>query len=136
MAQTKFDKQWRHRRIPHVGIGRFLAADRWTGEADRRDVLAIGTRSCRRSKAASPDPPTAPVKRLTFRISALAAAARRLPAGWSTRTPPSPPPRDMGRPDPALAALEQTGSPSVDRGRRTAAYLALTRKRRELMRSG
>ncbi|MFD9053261.1 pRL2-11 [Streptomyces zaomyceticus] len=76
-------------------------------------------------------------KRLTFRISTLAAiGAGGYQAGWVHQDATVATAQQIwADPDPALAALEQPGIAAASTAAvGTAAYLALTRKRRELMR--
>ncbi|MEU5582992.1 DUF87 domain-containing protein [Streptomyces huasconensis] len=138
MAQTKFDKQVEKTAESLVfGIGRFLAGRPMDG-VKRTDATfwRSGTRVLPKVEGrVSRSSYRAGWKRLTFRISALAAASTGgYQAGWvhqDTATAQ----QIWADPDPAIAALEQTGVAAASTAAvGTAAYLALTRKRRELMR--
>ncbi|MFB7851505.1 hypothetical protein ACFC34_31465 [Streptomyces sp. NPDC056053] len=113
------------------GIGRFLAG-RPMGEVKRTDATfwRPGARVLPKVEGQMSRSSYWPGwQRLAFRISVLAAAgAGGLQAGWVHQDATVATAQEVWTdPDPALAALEQTG---------IAAYLALTRKRRELMRDG
>jgi hypothetical protein len=140
MAQTKFDKQVEDTAESLVfGIGRFLAG-RPMDRVKRTDATfwRSGTRVLPKVEGrVSRSSYWAGWKRLTFRISALAAAgAGGYQAGWVHQDATVATAQEMwADPDPALAALEQTGIAAASTAAvSTAAYLALTRKRRELMR--
>jgi hypothetical protein len=140
MAQTKFDKQVEESaESVAFGIGRFLAgrpmdgvkrtdATFWRpGKQILPKVEGKVTRSSYR----------AGWKRLTFRISTLAAlGAGGYQAGWVHQEATVATARDIwADPDPMLAALEPAGIGAASTAAvGTAAYLLLTRKRRELMR--
>ncbi|MFI0264984.1 hypothetical protein ACH4OW_39010 [Streptomyces sp. NPDC017056] len=137
MAQTKFDKQVEETAESLVfGIGQFLARRPMDG-VKRTDATfrRSGTRVLPKVEGhVSRSSYRAGWKRLTFRISALAAAgAGGCQAGWAHQDATA---QQTGAdPDPALTALEQTGIAAASTAAvGTAAYLALTRKRRELMR--
>ncbi|MFG3158060.1 pRL2-11 [Streptomyces sp. NPDC048219] len=140
MAQTKFDKQVEETvESLMFGIGRFLAGRPMDG-VKRTDATfwRSGTRVLPKVEGrVSRSSYRAGWKRLTFRISALAAVgAGGYQAGWVHQDATVATAQEIwADPDPALAALEQTGIAAASTAAvGTAAYLALTRKRRELMR--
>ncbi|MFJ2722949.1 helicase HerA domain-containing protein [Streptomyces sp. NPDC087437] len=140
MAQTKFDKQVEETAESLMfGIGRFLAGRPMDG-VKRTDATfwRSGTRVLPKVEGrVSRSSYRAGWKRLTFRISALAAAgAGGYQAGWVHQDATVATAQEIwADPDPAIAALEQTGIAAASTAAvGTAAYLALTRKRRELMR--
>lgn len=140
MAQTKFDKQVEETAESLVfGIGRFLAGRPMDG-VKRTDATfwRSGTRVLPKVEGrVSRSSYRAGWKRLTFRISVLATfGAGGYQAGWVHQDATVATAQEIwADPDPAVAALEQTGIAAVSTAAvGTAAYLALTRKRRELMR--
>ncbi|WP_129292335.1 pRL2-11 [Streptomyces lydicus] len=140
MAQTKFDKQVEETAESIAfGIGRFLSGRPMDG-VKRTDATfwRSGTRVLPKVEGrVSRSSYRAGWKRLTFRISALAAAgAGGYQAGWVHQDATVATAQEIwADPDPALAALEQTGIAAASTAAvGTAAYLMLTRKRRELMR--
>ncbi|MGW3060668.1 pRL2-11 [Streptomyces goshikiensis] len=140
MAQTKFDKQVEETaESVAFGIGRFLAGRPMDG-VKRTDATfwRSGTRVLPKVEGrVSRSSYRAGWKRLTFRISSLAAlGAGGYQAGWVHQDATvSTAQQIWADPDPALAALEQPGIAAASTAAvGTAAYLALTRKRRELMR--
>ncbi|MFZ3491733.1 pRL2-11 [Streptomyces sp. 5.8] len=136
MAQTKFDKLVEEAaEVIGVGIGRFLAGRPMDG-VKRTDATfwRSGTRVLPKVEGhVSRSSYRAGWKRLTFRISTLAAlGAGGYQAGWVHQDATQ---EIWANPEPALAALEQPGIAAASTAAvGTAAYLALTRKRRELMR--
>ncbi|MFB6506691.1 MULTISPECIES: hypothetical protein [unclassified Streptomyces] len=140
MAQTKLDRQVEETVEALVfGIGRFLAG-RPMGEVKRTDATfwRPGTRVLPKVEGQMSRSSYRPGwQRLAFRISALAAAgAGGFQAGWVHQDATVATAQEVWTdPDPALAALEQTGIAAASTAAAgIAAYLALTRKRRELMR--
>ncbi|MFF9547989.1 pRL2-11 [Streptomyces albidoflavus] len=140
MAQTKFDKQVEETAESLAfGIGRFLAGRPMDGERKTDATFwRSGTRVLSKVEGrVSRSSYRAGWKRLTFRISSLAAVgAGGYQAGWvhqdATVTTAQ---QIWADPDPVLAAVEQTGIAAASTAAvSTAAYFALTRKRRELMR--
>ncbi|MGW6360318.1 pRL2-11 [Streptomyces sp. NPDC055092] len=140
MAQTKFDKQVEEiAESMAFGIGRFLAGRPMDG-VKRTDatfwrpgkqILPKAEGKVTRSSY------QAGWKRLTFRISTLAAlGAGGYQAGWVHQDATVATARDVwADPDPMIAALEPVGIGAASTAAvGTAAYLLLTRKRRELMR--
>ncbi|MFY4722214.1 pRL2-11 [Streptomyces sp. LaBMicrA B280] len=140
MAQTKFDKQVEETAESLMfGIGRFLAGRPMDGvkrtdatfwRSGARVLPKVEGRVSRSSYRAG-------WKRLTFRISTLAAiGAGGYQAGWVHQDTTVATAQEIwADPEPALATLEQTGIAAASTAAvGTAAYLALTRKRRELMR--
>ncbi|MGW4161959.1 pRL2-11 [Streptomyces sp. NPDC004788] len=140
MAQTKFDKQVEETAESLAfGIGRFLAGRPMDGERKTDATFwRSGTRVLPKVEGrVSRSSYRAGWKRLTFRISSLAAVGGGgYQAGWVHQDATVATAQEIwANPDPALAALEQTGIAAVSTAAvGTAAYLALTRKRRELMR--
>ncbi|MFK0182115.1 pRL2-11 [Streptomyces xanthochromogenes] len=136
MAQTKLDKQIEEAaEAIAFGIGRFLAGRPMDG-VKRTDATfwRSGTRVLPKVEGhVSRSSYRAGWKRLTFRISTLAALGTGgYQAGWVHQDATQ---EIWANPEPALAALEQPGIAAVSTAAvGTAAYLALTRKRRELMR--
>ncbi|MFQ6147448.1 hypothetical protein ACLMNJ_30975 [Streptomyces seoulensis] len=140
MAQTKFDKQVEETAESLAfGIGRFLGGRPMDG-VKRTDATfwRSGTRVLPKVEGrVSRSSYRAGWKRLTFRISSLAAfGAGGYQAGWVHQDATvSTAQQIWAEPAPALAALEQTGIAAASTAAvSTAAYYALTRKRRELMR--
>ncbi|MFD9794772.1 pRL2-11 [Streptomyces sp. NPDC059070] len=140
MAQTKFDKQVEETaESVAFGIGRFLAGRPMDG-VKRTDATfwRTGTRVLPKVEGrVSRSSYRAGWKRLTFRISSLAAVgAGGYQAGWVHQDATvSTAQQIWADPAPALAAVEQTGIAAASTAAvSTAAYFALTRKRRELMR--
>lgn len=140
MAQTKFDKQVEETAESLAfGIGRFLAGRPMDG-MKRTDATfwRTGTRVLPKVEGrVSRSSYRAGWKRLTFRISSLAAlGAGGYQAGWVHQDATVATAQQIwANPDPALAAVEQTGIAAASTAAvTTAAYFALTRKRRELMR--
>ncbi|MGZ0200608.1 pRL2-11 [Streptomyces sp. RM1] len=140
MAQTKFDKQLEESADSLVrGIARVLAGRDLDG-VKRTDATfwRAGTRVLPKVEGrVSRSSYRAGWKRLTFRISTLTAiGAGGYQAGWVHQDATVATAQEIwADPDPALAALEQTGIAAASTAAvGTAAYLALTRKRRELMR--
>ncbi|MFF3019756.1 pRL2-11 [Streptomyces sp. NPDC057939] len=136
MAQTKFDKQIEAvAEAVAFGIGRFLGGRPMDG-VKRTDATfwRAGTRVLPKVEGhVSRSSYRAGWKRLTFRISTLAAlGAGGYQAGWVHQDATQ---EIWDNPGPALAALEQPGIAAASTAAvGTAAYLALTRKRRELLR--
>ncbi|MEV5568104.1 pRL2-11, partial [Streptomyces sp. NPDC052196] len=140
MAQTKFDKQVEDTAESLAfGIGRFLTGRPMDG-VKRTDATfwRTGTRVLPKVEGrVSRSSYRAGWKRLTFRISSLAAVgAGGYQAGWVHQDATVATAKQIwANPDPAIAALEQPGIAAASTAAvGTAAYLALTRKRRELMR--
>ncbi|MDX3131409.1 pRL2-11 [Streptomyces europaeiscabiei] len=140
MAQTKFDKQVEETAESLMfGIGRFLAGRPMDG-VKRTDATfwRSGTRVLPKVEGrVSRSSYRAGWKRLTFRISTLTAiGAGGYQAGWVHQDATVATAQEIwADPDPAIAVLEQTGIAAASTAAvSTAAYLALTRKRRELMR--
>ncbi|MFJ5851150.1 pRL2-11 [Streptomyces sp. NPDC092903] len=140
MAQTKFDKQVEETaESVAFGIGRFLGGRPMDG-VKRTDATfwRTGTRVLPKVEGrVSRSSYRAGWKRLTFRISTLAAvSAGGYQAGWARQDATVAAAQEIwADPDPALAALEQTGIAAASTAAvGAAAYLALTRKRRDLMR--
>ncbi|MFJ4007699.1 pRL2-11 [Streptomyces sp. NPDC090023] len=140
MAQTKFDKQVEDTAESLAfGIGRFLFGRPMDG-VKRTDATfwRTGTRVLPKVEGrVSRSSYRAGWKRLTFRISSLAAlGAGGYQAGWVHQDATVATAQEIwAGPDPALAVLEQTGIAAASTAAvGTAAYLALTRERRELMR--
>ncbi|WP_199564824.1 pRL2-11 [Streptomyces sp. AC1-42W] len=140
MAQTKFDKQVEETAESLAfGIGRFLAGRPMDGERKTDATFwRSGTRVLQKVEGrVSRSSYRAGWKRLTFRISSLAAVgAGGYQAGWVHQDATVATAQQIwADPAPALAALEQTGIAAASTAAvSTAAYFALTRKRRELMR--
>ncbi|BDT39594.1 pRL2-11 [Streptomyces yaizuensis] len=140
MAQTKFDKQVEDTAESLAfGIGRFLAGRPMDGERKTDATFwRSGTRVLPKVEGrVSRSSYRAGWKRLTFRISSLAAVgAGGYQAGWVHQDATVATAQQIwADPAPALAALEQTGIAAASTAAvSTAAYFALTRKRRELMR--
>ncbi|MFD8823802.1 helicase HerA domain-containing protein [Streptomyces sp. NPDC059605] len=140
MAQTKLDRQVEETVEALVfGIGRFLAGRPMDG-VKRTDATfwRPGTRVLPKVEGRVSRSSYRPGwQRLTFRISTLTVLGTGgFQAGWAHRDTTVATAREIwADPDPALAALEQTGIAAASTAAvGTAAYLALTRKRRELMR--
>ncbi|MFI7246360.1 pRL2-11 [Streptomyces qinglanensis] len=140
MVQTRFDKQVEETaETVAFGIGRFLAGRPMDGERKTDATFwRSGTRVLPKVEGrVSRSSYRAGWKRLTFRVSSLAAVgAGGYQAGWVHQDATVATAQQIwANPDPALAALEQTGIAAASTAAvGTAAYLALTRKRRELMR--
>ncbi|MFF8717359.1 pRL2-11 [Streptomyces sp. NPDC015184] len=140
MRQTKFDKQVEETaEALAFGIGRFLAGRPMDG-VKRTDATfwRPGTRVLPKVEGRVSRSSYRPGwQRLTFCLSTLAVLGTGgFQAGWAHRDATVATAREIwADPDPALAALEQTGIAAASTAAAgTAAYLALTRKRRELMR--
>ncbi|MEU6212716.1 pRL2-11 [Streptomyces sp. NPDC047023] len=140
MAQTKFDKQVEETAESIAfGIGRFLAGRPMDG-VKRTDATfwRSGTRVLPKVEGrVSRSSYRAGWKRLTFRISTLAAlGGGGYQAGWVHQDATVATAQEIwADPAPALAALELPGIAVASTAAvSTAAYYALTRKRRELMR--
>ncbi|MEU6504496.1 pRL2-11 [Streptomyces californicus] len=140
MAQTKFDRQVEETaESVAFGIVRFLAGRPMDGERKTDATFwRSGTRVLPKVEGrVSRSSYRAGWKRLTFRISSLAAlGAGGYQAGWVHQDATVATAQQIwANPEPALAALEQTGMAAASTAAvTTAAYFALTRKRRELMR--
>ncbi|MEU7384197.1 MULTISPECIES: helicase HerA domain-containing protein [unclassified Streptomyces] len=140
MAQAKFDKQVEETaESVAFGIGWFLAGRPLDGERKTDPTFwRSGTRVLPKVEGrVSRSSYRAGWKRLTFRISALAAVgAGGYQAGWVHQDATVAAAQEIwADPDPALAVLEQSGIAAASTAAvGTAAYLALTRKRRELVR--
>ncbi len=136
MALTKFDKQVEETAESLMfGIGRCLAGRPMDG-VKRTDATfwRSGTRVLPKIEGrVSRSSYRAGWKRLTFRISTLAAiGAGGYQAGWVHQDATVATAQEIwADPDPAITALEQTGIAAASTAAvGTAAYLALTRKRR------
>lgn len=140
MAQTKFDKQVEETAESLMfGIGRFLSGRPMDG-IKRTDATfwRAGTRVLPKVEGkVSRSSYRAGWKRLTFRISTLTAlGAGGYQAGWIHQDATVATARGVSAdPAPMLAALEPVGIGAASTAAvGTAAYMLLTRKRRELMR--
>ncbi|MEW2223414.1 pRL2-11 [Streptomyces sp. NPDC006990] len=140
MVQTRFDKQVEETaETVAFGIGRFLAGRPLDG-VKRTDATfwRTGTRVLPKVEGrVSRSSYRAGWKRLTFRISALAAAGTGgYQAGWVHQDATLATAQQIrADPDPALALLEQMGIAAASTAAAgTAAYLAVTRKRRAFQR--